>query len=490
MREDIFDYEDDDAAPKKRDSLFLWTVFILLLIGLAFACWLGSFYIFGHPEEARNYRILQKVKKIEPVKRFEQTKAPGGDYMSAKQLSDKYAKYSGLELNRENAELLRTFVTNYRETKKLVPYVRGNFTIADSAPLTAKDFVTSGMVAIGVSNEFPQVIIEHIYPMPPLEVAKAKPLLAPGNPIKLERTYDLGAVIHIERAPAGRMQFTVMPLLYGNYALSGGVGTFTTEPPADLHMESRLPVMDGARVEAAMEKYTAYRRNQPVVEPGAPGETPQPKGPQIVRLDGPEGGKIPETGALPEIPVATPIPIAGRGNTTSHKLPIAVAMLPNTPRPVPPTMPVIPGLPATPVPNLPAGVIKPFIASNPVPGLPNANGSTWRTFKPGALPPGRAVSPVEAASLEAGVPLARTYLRGNFVVTARGENRAVLRPRPGSEGSGTDPVRIIVEYANGNEPPAEGINMDRDETAAYEIRDVRRGPTGELNVWVRELVQQ
>ena len=40
------------SAPPRKDHLFLWTVFILLLIGFAMACWLGSFYIFGHPEDA------------------------------------------------------------------------------------------------------------------------------------------------------------------------------------------------------------------------------------------------------------------------------------------------------------------------------------------------------------------------------------------------------------------------------------------------------
>ncbi len=476
MADDFFDYDDDEVAPRKRDNLFLWTVFILLLIGLAFACWLGSFYVFGHPEKARNYRILQKVKKIEPLKRFEITKAPSGDYMSPKQLFEKYGKYSTLQLENENAELLRTFVTNYRETKKLVPYMRGNFTIADSAPLTPGDFMTSGMVAIGVSNDFPQVVIEHLYPMTVTEIAKARPLLVTGNPIKLERTYDLGAVIHIERVPDGRLQFTVVPLLYGSYVLSG-VGAFNTELPADLHPEGGLPVMDASRVDAAMKKFAEYRRNQPAAEPGTPGETTPPTGPQIVRLDDADAAKV-----AAEIPVATPIPLAGRGAATPRKGPTTLAMLP-------PATPRATALP-TPVPDLPPGVIKPFIASNPEPGLPGAQGNAWRTYKPGALPPGRAISPVEAAALEGGAPAARTYLRGNFVVTARGENRAVLRPRPGTEGAGTEPVRIIVEYANGSVPPVEGANTDRDESAAYEIRDVRKGATGELNIWVREVVQQ
>ena len=480
MADDLFDYDEEEVTPKKRDNLFIWTVFILILIGLAFACWLGSFYIFGHPEQARNYRILQRVKKIDPPKRFERTKAPSGDYLTAKQLFDKYAKYSGLQLERENAELLRTFVTNYRETKKLVPYMRGNFTIADSAQLTATDFITRGMVALGQSNDFPQVLIEHIYPMNAGEIAKAQPLLTTGNPIKLEKTYDFGAIIHVERIADGRLQFTVVPLTYESYALSGGAGTFTTEPPPDLHIESRLPVMDAPRVEAAVKKFTDFRRALPVPEPGTSDETPVVHGPQIVRLDAlPDGVKVPETGSLPVMPVATPIPIAGRGAPTPRKSPPVLA---GTPPPV---------AMVKPTPNLPAGVIKPFLASNPEPGLPGAQGNTWRTYKAGSVPAGRAMLPAEAAAFaDRGAPPARTYLRGNFVVRATGENRAVLRPLPGSEGVGEAPVRVIVEYVNGSVPPAEGIEMDRGEGAPFEIRDVRRGATGELNIWVREIVQQ
>ena len=70
MADDFYGYDDDEDEPKGRDNLFLWTVFILLLIGVAFACWLGSFYIFGHPENPRSYKILMRLHKIEPPKRF------------------------------------------------------------------------------------------------------------------------------------------------------------------------------------------------------------------------------------------------------------------------------------------------------------------------------------------------------------------------------------------------------------------------------------
>ncbi len=477
MPDESYDYDEDEPAPKKRDNLFIWTVFILLLIGLAFACWLGSFYIFGHPEQARNYRILQKVKKIDPPKRFEITKAPQGDYMSAKRLFEKYSKYSTLQLQRENEELLRTYVTNYRETKKLVPYATGDFTIADAELLTGKNFMTSGMVAIGVSNDYPQVLIEHLYPMKDSEITKARALLTIGNPIILKRTYDHGAIIHIERVADGRMQFTVVPLTYGGYALNGGVGTFSTEPPRDLHVEGGLPITTATRVEAAMKKFTDYRRIHPAAEP----ESPEPRAPQIVRLDNPDGTKIPATGSLPEIPVATPIPLAGKGTTNPRKVPIEVATLPGVSKPV---------AVATPVPNLPVGVFKPFIASKPDSNLPSAQGNTWRTYKPGGLPAGRAVSAEEAAAMEGGIPPTPIYLRGNFVVTARAGNFAVLRPRAAATGVADTTVRVMVEYPNGSTPPEEGASMDRDEISGYEIRDVRKGATGETTIRVRELVEQ
>jgi len=497
MAEDFFDYDDEELAPRKRDHLFLWTVFILLLIGLAFACWMGSFYIFGHPEQARNYRLLQRLKKIEPLKRFAETKAPPGEFLSAQRLFERYSKYSRLQLERENAELLRTFLTNYKETKKLVPYLRGNFTIAEAAPLTAQDFMAKGMVALAQSNDFPQVLIEHLYPMNEENIAHARPVLVAGNPVKLEKTYDLGAVVHIEKIPDGRLQFTVVPLLYGSYALSGGVGTFSTEPPSDLNVEAGLPVLKRTRVETALKAFTDFRRTQPVAESAAPGETAAPQGPEIVRLEAvPDGVKVPETGALPEMPVATPVPLAGHATPRKTGSP-PVALLKNTPPPIPAATPIAGGptpriAAATPGPRVPEGVMKPFIASNPEPGLPGAQGNKWRTFKPGTAPAGQALQPTDAGALaDRGTVPPGSYLRGNFVVTATGENppRAVLRPRPAAGQPQTGSFRIIVEYPNGAVPPAEGAAVDRDLATPYEIRDVRRGATGEINIWVREIIQ-
>lgn len=502
MADDYYDYEEGEAAPKKHDNLFLWTVFILLLIGIAFACWLGSFYIFGHPEQPWAYALLEKFKKTQLPKRFEDTAAPPGEFLTAQKLFERYSSFSPLQLEKENAELLRTFVTNYRETKKLVPYVRGNFTITSSAPLTPQNFMKRGMVALAQSNDFPQVLIEHLYPMNADNAARSRRLLVEGNPIKLEKTRDLGAVIHIAKIPEGRMQFTVVPLLYGGYGLTGGEGTFSTQPPLELNLAGGLPVLRGPQVAESMKTFAAFRRAQPLPESTAPGESaPALKGPEIVRLDAPEGLKIPETGQLPEMPVATPIPIAGRNPATPRKV-AEVAQLDPTPRPMrvatplpmtsrPPVATPLPtvAMATTPAPNLPPGVLKPFIESNAPPGLPGPQGNQWRTYRPGALPTGRVIGTGDARQLaDRGRLGDRNYLRGDFVVKVSSENRAVIRPRL-ANGEADPEVRILVEYPNGSVPPPEGSTVARDETMPYQITDVRRAADGELNIWVREIVQ-
>src|SRR3954466_11908450 len=113
MATDFYGFEDEESPSQGRDHLFLWTVFILLLIGMAFACWLGIFYIFGHPGQPRSYAILKKLKKIEAPRRFEVTAAPPGEFLSPQRLFERYSKYSRLQLQEENAALMRNYIKNY-----------------------------------------------------------------------------------------------------------------------------------------------------------------------------------------------------------------------------------------------------------------------------------------------------------------------------------------------------------------------------------------
>ena len=103
------------------------------------------------------------------------------------------------------------------------------------------------------------------------------------------------------------------------------------------------------------------------------------------------------------------------------------------------------------------------------------------------------MEPQEMAALaERGTSGERLYLRGQFVVTASSEGRAVLRSQKGistliKPGSGN--TRVIVEFPAGHQPPAEGSSFSRDEQRPFQITDVRRGADGQINVYVREITQ-
>src|SRR3954453_18313968 len=117
MARDYFRYEPAHSygrSRRKKTNLFGWSVAILLLTGFALAAWLGSFYIFWKPERPQSYRILKKLHKVEPIKRFELTAAPQGEFLNPQQLFERYSSMTPTELEQTNAELTRNFIRNYQ----------------------------------------------------------------------------------------------------------------------------------------------------------------------------------------------------------------------------------------------------------------------------------------------------------------------------------------------------------------------------------------
>jgi hypothetical protein len=521
MARDAYDYDDEGFEPKRRDNLFLWTVLILLLIGTAFACWMGSFYVFGHPEEPRSYRILKKLKKIEQPRRFDVTRAPQGDFLSAQRAFERYSSKKSLELQKENAELLRIYIKNYTETKKLVPYLRGKFEVIETRELTSNDLFPSGTVALMQSIDFPQVVVEHLFPSSGSNLEESKRLLVPGVPFPIEKTNDVVTILHIERLADGRMLLTLVPLHYPSYALRGGAGTFAIEPPTELNIEKSLPIWQKPQLEASLKRHAQLKENAaPAADPTEPSTIPS--GPEVVRLDTlPLGQTAPETGTLPEpmvakaepvrpLPVtprprvpdlalntarATPLPVT----TARTPIPVAPAIPFATPAPIavmPPTAAPTPApvivAPPTPAPRPVASAnvpLKPFVESNQGVVPQSETGANWRVYPAGQAPRGKTVTASEAISLAEQPPNDRTYLRGDFYVSAMGDNKAVLRPRgEGAPSAGS--VRIIAEFPNGAPPPPEGTTFSRDSDRGFQVMAVSKASDGQVNVFVREVTRQ
>ena len=147
----------------------------------------------------------------------------------------------------------------------------------------------------------------------------------------------------------------------------------------------------------------------------------------------------------------------------------------------------------TPVPVLPAKPV-PADASN-VALASNAGGGSWKTFPPGKMPLGRLIGTSDLADVaEHGLTGERVYLKGQFVVNFSDANKAVLRPRTKLTDKvlhfgGGSSTRIIVEFPSGYTPPPQGATVSRDEQRPYEVTEVRKQEDGQLNVFVREIMQ-
>jgi hypothetical protein len=535
----LYRYDEPSARPvRRRINYFAWTVAILLLTGLAFTAWLGSFYIFSQPERPDSYRVLQKLHKIEPPKRFELTSAPSGEFLSAKQLYDRYNAMGSAELTKTNADLVRNYIRNFQATRGLVPYVVGRYVIEEAHELASSDIFTSGMVALTDSVENPELLMEHIYPAEPQTVPLIKQTLTTGLELKLDRAHDLSAVIHVERFNDGRIMLTAIPLLYGTYTVMRGTGTFSLEPPLTLNLEAGWPLFkEQARLRGEMH-YTQFKegRGQPQVPtqvaiPGfGPSGTPPPADNQLIRVEAATAVTPPPiVQTKNKSTKATPTPKGklAKGKPTPKASPSAspVVLAENvtSPSPAPASTAIAQ---TSPVPALQKSQASKVLSSPPpaaarstpeaamaqaVPTPPRAQpvqsaasdvgtlasttgGGTWKTFPAGRMPIGRLIGTNDLKEIaDQGTGGERIYLRGQFVVNFSDANRAVLRPRGKLTDSvlhfGAAPTRIIVEFPAGYTPPAQGSTVNRDEARPLEITEVRKQDDGQLNVFAREIMQ-
>jgi len=480
-RSNNISFRDEESAPRKDGSLFVWTIIILLLIGFALGCWIFSFYVFGHPEKAFSYSLLSKLKKMEPLKRFELTGAPRGEFLSANQLNERYGKMTNRELERASEILMRNYLRNYKLTKDLVPYMIGSYNILDSYELTDKNVFPSGVVALAQATNNPQVLLEHVFTAEQRDVQTLQRMLLTGLDLKLDRAVDLSAVVNVKRLTDGRLQFTAVPILYGSYASSTGPGSFSLEPPVTLHLQGGLPLLDEKGVAEAGQKYSSYRlraglTNKTAAAAGEP-VAPRPQA-SLVRVERPklaDGTELPSPTPAPAVATAAPV----------------------TPEPpVRPAQPAVAGVETTTPPaSQDTPNLQPFLTPPPSPeSIAATSSGNWPTYEAGQMPRGRLVAPQEMTELaDKGLAGERVYLQGDFVVTAAGQNRAVLRSNTsGGEvtvGGKTTGTRVIVQFPTGSRPPTEGATLSRDSRRPFLITDVKKGADGQVNVFVREITK-
>jgi len=447
-----------DDRPPGKDNLFAWTIIILLLAGFAVACWIFSFYVFGHPETPFSYSILTKLKKLDPPKRFEITAAPRGDFLDPEELWDRYNKMTNRELARASEGLLRNYLRNYKLSNEHVPYVVGSFMILDSNELTDANLFTSGVAVVAQAKKLPQVLLEQAFTTDKKNVPAMHRMLLSGVDFDIRKIDELSALINVKRLADGRLLFTTVPILYGGYAPTDTPGTFSLEPPVKLNVAAGLPIASDEVVEQADQKLATHRLRAGL--PAEAGATPKPQS-QLVRVQRPQ--PVDE-----KLSVPSPTPGAS----------------------APPVAAATPAAPA------PLSSPESFVSPTPPPAITTTTGGAWPTYPPSQMPRGRLVNMTDTPEFAGrAVSAERIYLQGNFVVTASGQNRAVLRSEaalPESLGIGggkSGGIRVIVEFPVGSQLPTLGTTFSRDSRRPFLITEVRKTSDGQVNVYAREITK-
>ena len=461
------------------DNLFAWTIFIIFLALFAAGCWIGSFYVFGHPENAFSYRVLRSLGKIDPPKRFKLTAAPRGQFLDADKLLERYGNESPEQLDRASDLLLRDYLRNYYQTKERIPYVIGSFNIMGVFRLGPNNFFPSGIVALARSTDNPSVLLEMVFPAEEKNVGNLERMLQTGLDLTLARTLDLTAVINVRRLTDGRLCLTAVPLLYGSYTSTDETGTFSLEPPTDLTVSAGLPVLNQAAVDKAEEHYAKYLSRAGLAE--------EASAPALMRVQKTEAANpeaVPAPAATPPtatemidgVPVAKAVPV----ETAGEDIPVARAEPASAAAIAPPA--------PSPTPSPVAAVLEPFTtAATPAAAVaPAAPGSRdWTLYDPGRMPRGRLLDANAARNLAGqDATTEPVYLSGEFSVANAGDGRAILRGRRAARN-----VRIIADFPRGTTAPARGETFRRDSTRPFRIDRVEEGADGIINVYVREITR-
>ncbi len=528
MEEDLFS-QSREASSSGKDNIIAWTLALLLLVGLVAGAWVASYMIFSQPEKPFNYKILDRFGQLEDLKKFSPAEAPRGEFLSAVTAYERYINLPDYELNNRNQEMFRHYIENYSNLTDRLPYLVGKFKVVDSYTLSADDIIASGVVVVAESQEYPPVLVQCVYPCAERDASLLKRALQSGSIINLQRTKDLAAFLNISKTKDQRLVISVVPLLYGGYTMASLDRAIQLAAPASLNVDAGWPVIKLNELRVPDTAYQEFLKQKQLTENKAnaipvltPTDTVQPAIPATspstpALAINPDATPVPVAPAVPlnqasEQPVATAVKPSDITAITTAKPeaeqdePSTAIALPDTatepqttnadPTPPQQTKQVAPASTAQGAP------LKPFSeslqatppttapATTPRSGSQDQSSTRWKLYSPGRMPRGRLLTPDKAARLAgSGTSGERLYLRGSFEVTAASQFTAVMRSRDGgfTIPGFRKPTRIVVDYAEPGQAPAEGTAFTRGSLRPFQIIDVREGEDGVVNIITREI---
>jgi len=218
---------------------------------LAILSWIIFLHIFNNPDIPRNYRILDRIGRLQPIISFNPLDAPKGNTHNPTTLYKKYYNLTQEEIDLLNKQLLKNYITNFKN-HSLNTYIQGEYRVLQTRQLTDSDPIAEGIALQAQSLVRPDdfhpptpylVLIEII--LPNASSSSITEILK-GDLININKNPHHFSVLHVKRiertGDEPLISLTTTPLVYTSSFSPPKGKKIKFAPPERLNLEAPFPI--------------------------------------------------------------------------------------------------------------------------------------------------------------------------------------------------------------------------------------------------------
>lgn len=246
---------DDDTLVARilrvKPPYFWWFLVNTTALCLAILSWIFFLQVFQNPDIPSNYKLLEKMGRLQPINAFTQLDAPKG---SAHNPTTLYKKYYNLTQNdREalNKQFLKHYINNLKDYS-FNTYIQGEYRVLQTRILTETDLIPKGVAIQAQSLVEPDefhpptpylILIEIILPNAKIESLKE---IVRGDQLDIAKNPNHFSIINVQRIerPGDEplISLTVVPLVYESSFTPPKGKTIKITPPERLNLQAPFPI--------------------------------------------------------------------------------------------------------------------------------------------------------------------------------------------------------------------------------------------------------
>ncbi|MGE9267947.1 MAG: hypothetical protein ACQKBY_07605 [Verrucomicrobiales bacterium] len=234
---------------KTRPPLFWWLLLNILAITFAISSWVVCLNLFRDPTHPLSYELMFKVKRVPELEAYHERTLPRGvKTADPVELDALLRKLTPEQRAAFNNDILREYLTNYKRSE-LLTYIEGSFRIESLRPLTADDFLPSGLLlhcqavikAESTGQPLPYPVTLALY-LPANEFPADA--FSPGDLIELNKKGHGVALIHVsieENSDGDSLALSAVHLRAGQFASPEDRPPLRITPPLKANPKAPFP---------------------------------------------------------------------------------------------------------------------------------------------------------------------------------------------------------------------------------------------------------